>query len=262
MENHGYGQIIGNAAAPYINRTLAAGCGLATNYHNITHPSLPNYIAATSGIAPNALGPFRSDCNAVPGCRSGAQSIFSQAPSWRAYEESMPWPCYHWFIGSYAASHNPPPYYRKLKGSCLANDVGFGQLRSDLDADTLPAFAFITPNLCDDMHGCAVGTGDAWLAHAVGRIAASAAYQRGDTAIFITWDEGEKGGSNDCARNTSSAGCHVATLVVSPSTPAHARSRTLFNHYSLLRTTEEMLGIDTFLGQAAKAASMRADFGL
>src|ERR1700751_4286754 len=48
MENHSYGDIIGNTSqAPYIN-SLAGGCGLATNYHNTTHPSLPNYLAATS----------------------------------------------------------------------------------------------------------------------------------------------------------------------------------------------------------------------
>jgi hypothetical protein len=39
MENHGFGDIIGNTAqAPYINM-VAAECGLATNYHNVSHPS-------------------------------------------------------------------------------------------------------------------------------------------------------------------------------------------------------------------------------
>src|SRR5919109_3419040 len=54
LENHSYEQLIGPpgspaaAGAPYLN-ALAARCGLATNYHNITHPSLPNYLAATAG---------------------------------------------------------------------------------------------------------------------------------------------------------------------------------------------------------------------
>lgn len=49
MENHGYDQIIGNTAdAPYIN-ALAARYNLATNFHGVTHPSLPNYLAAISG---------------------------------------------------------------------------------------------------------------------------------------------------------------------------------------------------------------------
>src|SRR5579859_5105303 len=49
MENHSYDTIIGSPDAPYIN-SLAGACGLATNYHNITHPSVPNYIGATSGL--------------------------------------------------------------------------------------------------------------------------------------------------------------------------------------------------------------------
>src|SRR5262249_38836970 len=56
FENHGWDQVIGSADAPFMNRTLATGCGLATNAHNETHPSLPNYIAATSGLPPWALG--------------------------------------------------------------------------------------------------------------------------------------------------------------------------------------------------------------
>jgi phosphatidylinositol-3-phosphatase len=48
MENKAYDEIIGNFAAPYEN-ALARDCGLATEYHAVTHPSLPNYIAMTSG---------------------------------------------------------------------------------------------------------------------------------------------------------------------------------------------------------------------
>ncbi|GAP53885.1 probable acid phosphatase, partial [Arthrobacter sp. Hiyo6] len=49
MENHGYDQVIGNTAdAPYIN-TLAQRYNTATNYHGVTHPSLPNYLATISG---------------------------------------------------------------------------------------------------------------------------------------------------------------------------------------------------------------------
>src|SRR6266496_2339248 len=61
MENQSYEQVVGSNSAPYLN-SLARACGLATNYHNITHPSLPNYIAATSGLSGQALQPFRSDC--------------------------------------------------------------------------------------------------------------------------------------------------------------------------------------------------------
>jgi hypothetical protein len=49
MENHAYSEIVGNTAdAPYIN-TLASTYGVATHYYGVTHPSLPNYLAAVSG---------------------------------------------------------------------------------------------------------------------------------------------------------------------------------------------------------------------
>jgi hypothetical protein len=79
--------------------------------------------------------------------------------------------------------------------------------------------------------------------------------------LFITYDEGEGGTSNDCATNQTDVGCHIAAMVVSPSTPAGRRSDELLNHYSLLRTTEDLLGLG-HLGEAATATSMANAFGL
>ena len=75
MENHSSSAIIGSSQAPYVN-TLAQECGLATNYHNITHPSLPNYIAATSGLSYSALPDFLPDCSPSANCDTLAKSIF------------------------------------------------------------------------------------------------------------------------------------------------------------------------------------------
>jgi phospholipase C len=251
FENHSYGAIVGSSQAPFMNRRLIPACGLATNYHSLAHPSLPNYIAATSGLSLGALGPLRDDCNATGDCHTSAASIFAQAPSWGAYEESMRRPCTHWFTGLYAASHNPAVYYQNLP-DCRTNDVNLKELWPALDGDTLPAFIFITPNMCESMHNCGVSAGDAWLGHVVKRLTASAAYQRGTMAVFVTFDESNPDDSND----------QVATFVISPSTPPHTRSGKWFDHYSLLRTTEEMLGIDHLLGEARRAPSMRAAFNL
>jgi hypothetical protein len=69
--------------------------------------------------------------------------------------------------------------------------------------------------------------------------------------------------SNDCAYNTTDIGCHVATLVISPSTRPGTRSDRLFNHYSLLKTTEQLLHLP-LLGHARDAAarSLIPAFGL
>jgi hypothetical protein len=110
-------------------------------------------------------------------------------------------------------------------------------------------FTFITPNLCHDMHDCSTATGDTWLAGFVPKILRSRAYRAGNAVVFITWDEGS--GDN-----------HIATLVLSRYTRPGTVSRKAFSHYSLLRTTETLLGIQTKLGHAATATDMRRAFHL
>jgi phosphatidylinositol-3-phosphatase len=249
FENHGYDRIVGSRDAPFMNGVLARGCGLATDYHAIAHPSLPNYIAATSGLAGRELAPFRNDCNARGDCRIGAPSLFEQAGSWRAYAESMRKPCTRFFTGAYAASHNPAVYYTRL-ADCAERAVGMKTLRADVATDALPSFVFITPNMCHSMHDCSVRTGDAWLRRVVTVLAASPAYQRGTMAVMVTFDESD-GGDN-----------HVATFVVAPSVVPGTRASEPFSHYSLLRTTEAMLGLAPPLGRARTATDMRAAFDL
>ncbi|HSD25587.1 MAG TPA: alkaline phosphatase family protein [Solirubrobacterales bacterium] len=246
MENKDYQDVIGASSAPYLN-SLAADCGLATNYHAITNPSLPNYIAATSGLGGDKLNPFYSDCEPDSYCSTGLKSIFAQVPSWRAYQESMPSPCAHSDDGPYAARHNPPIYYRSLTG-CQKRDLPLTALSGDLAGNSLPAFSFITPNLCHDAHSCPLAQGDEWLAAETERIIQSPAYGAGQTVLFITFDEGE-------------GASRVATVVVSPSTPTARRSGEFFDHYSLLRTTEDLLGVAP-LGRAQTAESMAQAFAL
>jgi phospholipase C len=262
MENHSYGDIIGNKAqAPYLN-ALASECGLATNYHNISHPSLPNYLAATSGRDHDSL-PVLSwlDCSPSAVCDTSAASIFGQGETWKAYQESMPSNCARSNSGEYAVRHNPPPYYEKLSG-CASHDEPYTQLAADLAANALPAFSFVTPNLIHDMHNGTIAQGDAWLASHLPAILDSAAYRADNTAIFITWDEGSGGyPAENCAAKASDASCHIATIVVSPSTRAGTISGTLFNHYSLLGTAEQLLGLPR-LGQASSDPTMTAAFHL
>ncbi|HEV8104493.1 MAG TPA: hypothetical protein VGP69_12245, partial [Gaiellaceae bacterium] len=85
MENHSYGQIIGSHDAPYLN-SLAHKCGLAANFSAESHPSLPNYVAMTSGSTQGI-----SDDGDPSEHQLSVQSIFSQlGGGWRALDESMP----------------------------------------------------------------------------------------------------------------------------------------------------------------------------
>jgi hypothetical protein len=263
MENESYASIIGSTQAPpYIN-SVAAECGLATNYHNITHKSLPNYVGATSGLGYTGLHPFVGDCTPGPNCETAAKSIFAQGESWKAYEESMPSLCDKTNIGNYLVRHNPPAYYTTLS-TCATHDLSYSRLASDLAHSKLPAFSFVTPNKIDDMHSGSIPAGDSWLSKNLPAILASPQYQNGSTVVFITWDEGEGGHKTvgeHCATNTTDVSCHVATLVISPSTHPGTQSATLFNHYSLLATAEQLLGLPK-LGVAKSATTITAAFNL
>ena len=260
FENHSSSSIIGSSQAPYFN-TIADECGLATNYHNLSHPSLPNYVGATSGLAVSSLTPFDGDCNPTGSCTTTSASIFSQGETWKAYEESMPSNCYKSNSGEYAVRHNPPPYFTSLTG-CSAKDVPYSQLATDLAGNALPAFSFITPNLIDDMHDGTVAQGNTWLSNNLPKILSSPEYTSGNTAVFITFDEGSGGTKGEnCATNTTDNSCKIPTIVVSPSTKAGTKSGTLFNHYSLLATAEHLLGLPA-LRQAASATTMTAAFNL
>ncbi len=231
MENHSYRDVIGNAAAPY-ETALAGACATASSYYGVTHPSLPNYIAATSG---STWGIADDDGPASHVLR--VPSIYSQVASWREYEESSPGPCPTADSGDYAQKHDPALYYSSIRKACRRADVplgepGSGALAHDLRADRLAEFSLITPNLCHDTHDCSVATGDEWLRGWMPSILGSTPFRSGRTAVFIVWDESE-------GSSFSPIPFIALARSVEPGTVVTRR----VSHYSLLRATEELLGL-------------------
>lgn len=236
MENQPATNIIGSTAAPYLN-SLMAHYALATNYSGVTHPSLPNYIALTSGSTDG----ITTDCNPPgAGCIVSvpniADEIEASGRSWKAYAESMPSPCYAVnSLPNYATKHVPFLYYADIINNparCNAHVVPFTELSSDLQSvATTPNFAFITPNLCNDMHSCPISSGDTWLAQNVPIILNSPAFSTTPSLLVITWDEGY---SSD---NT------VATIFAGSAAKANFRSNNPYSHYALLHTIEYLWGL-------------------
>lgn len=239
LENVGY-SVVGSSSAPYFNQ-LATRCGLATNDYAVSHPSLPNYVALTSGSTQGIIddGEPSSHPLHVP-------NIFSELGSnWRALVESMPFTCDRVTSGQYAARHNPAVYFTNLGSQCRSNDV---PLSTPLKLSA--GFTMIVPNVCNDMHSCPVSVGDAWLRRFVPAVLSSSQYQARSLVLFITFDE-----------NDSMASNQIPTLVIAPSTPKGERVATRFTHYSLLGTTETILHVAQ-IGQARSARSMIAPFHL
>ena len=239
LENVGY-SVVGSPSAPFLSG-LARRCALATNDFALAHPSLPNYVALTSGSTQGVTDDGEPSVHplAVP-------SIFSQLRGdWRTLVESMPRACERVTSGSYAARHNPAVYYANLGASCQRHDVAL-----TVPLNVAAAFTLVVPNICNDMHSCPVATGDRWLARYVPSVLSSALYRADRLALFITFDENDTQSTN-----------RVPTWVVAPTVPRGLRVGTAFSHYSLLRTTETLLGLG-LLGAARTARSMVGPFRL
>jgi phosphatidylinositol-3-phosphatase len=251
LENQEFGSIIGSRSAPYLN-SLARRYSLATGMYAITHPSLPNYLALTGG---STFG-IDSDCT---GCSVKATSIVDQLEgarlSWRAYMEDLPGPgggrlgtgaCFTGAsAGEYAKKHDPFAYYTRVTTdpARCRNIVPLTRLAADERAGTLPRFLWITPNLCHDMHDCSVSTGDRFLAGLVPALL-RALGPRG--LLFVTWDEGSS--DDGCCRLAS--GGHIVTIVAGGGARRGARLATPTDHYSVLQTIEDLLGLRRLRGAA------------
>lgn len=258
-ENEPEAAVVGSSQAPYLTK-LARSYGTATNMqagYPVSCPSLAAYIIITSGDRQGICDDQPPSVHPLSG-----DNIFQQVAAaglqWRQYAESMPTNCSP-VDGPglvYVVRHAPPPYYTSENARCSSWDVPMGSttsgaLHSAL-ASGLPAYSFVTPNTCNDMHGAAscrtslIKRGDNWLAAWMPQIIASDDFQQAHLVVVITWDEG------DDATN------HIPTLVVAP-TVRGITSGAAYTHCSTLRLAEDVLKLP-LLGCAATAASFRTGF--
>jgi hypothetical protein len=241
LENAEYGEALGSDA-PHV-RALARRYGLAEASYAVAHPSLPNYLALTSGSTHG----IESDCTS---CEVSAPNIVDELETahvtWRAYLEDVPRPCFaDARAGGYAKKHNPFIYYTDVArspGRC-GRLVGFGALASDLRAGRLPTYVWITPNLCDDGHDCGVAAADRFLARTLPALLAELGPHG---FLVLTWDEG----SSDAGCCGSAHGGRVATIVAGPDVRRGGRSRSPVDHYGVLATIERALRLPPLAGAA------------
>jgi acid phosphatase len=107
-----------------------------------------------------------------------------------------------------------------------------------LAAGRLANLVFVVPNQCDDMHDCSVSTGDTWLKNNVPRLL-SAVGPRG--VVVLTWDEDDGSASNRI----------LTVMVGAPVKVGYVSSGTI-NHYTVLRTLCEGLGLQAFGAASGK----------
>jgi uncharacterized protein (TIGR03437 family) len=216
------------------------------------HPSLPNYLwlEAGKGFGIGSDGPpsafHQSTTNHL------VTLLANAGLTWKAYEEDISGAaCPLDAVAQYTPRHVPFLYFDDVTNSgdpasayCISRVRPLGELAADLQNNAVANYNLITPNLCNDMHDCGVGTGDAWLSTEVPKILSSPAYQNGG-ALFITWDEGE---NNDGP---------IGMMVLSPFAKGNGYSNSIhYTHSSTLRSLEEIFGVAPLLGDAANATDL------
>ena len=267
-ENMDESQVVGNSQAPFINDVLFKGNWRQTNYFGLNHGSLPDYIGLVSGSEHRqVIGDPPTDCTpswgpSSPSCAivdpwpsNIADSIEASGRTWRAYAQSMGWPC-RWQSNTadYDVTHNPFVYFETVQGGgsvssrrCQENDVDLSadpshSLAADLrSAATTPNFVFIVPDNAHNMHDGNVRGADRYLqdlftggntSGANGgdpvNIFGSPAWTADRSIAYVVWDE-----------DSGTFWNQVAMVAVGPWVNGpNGRDGTRFTHYSLLRTWE------------------------
>jgi phospholipase C len=308
-ENRSLDEIIGSPDTPEMTR-LAKAYGLASNFFGIRHPSEPNYVVLVGGDTFGIRDDDAFYCvpgKVDPGCHGSAKPGYAvhtvdgdnltlqlgrAGLTWKGYFESLPEPgslAYHApspqapVAGQpdalYAVKHNGFMTFKSVQDDPkrAAKIVGFDVLEHDIAAGTLPNFAHIVPNQCNDMHGLkghdvpddCVSKSKGLLVRAdktVGKIVTDIMRSPqwrapGNSAIVITFDEGDKAEERagaplgccgtDAADPDHPGGGHIPTIVITNHGPRELQDPTPYNHYSLLRTIEDAFGIKEHLRHAA-----------
>jgi phosphatidylinositol-3-phosphatase len=229
FENKDVGQVLGSSQAPFLNQLAQTGASF-TNAQAETHPSQPNYLAlftgTTHGVTDDSCLPALTGPNLATQLQTAGHSFVG-------YSESLPRPGFTGCrSGEYAQKHSPWAAF-----SDLAPSTNQPWSAWPASFDQLPTVAFVTPNLCDDMHDCPVEVGDQWLRQNLSAYANWAPTH--NSLLVVTFDESE---------STQGAN-RIPTVIVGAKVPPGQVGEPV-NHYRLLGTIEAMYHLPP-LGHAA-----------
>jgi phosphatidylinositol-3-phosphatase len=254
-ENKGYDDIIGSSSAPYLNNLVEQGA-LLTKFYAMHHPSQANYMEFFSG---NDQGIFNDICPKARFTKpSLGGSLIRGKLTFAGFAEDAPANPFVCQAGLYVMRHCPWVEFKDVPTSLTRNMSTFPTTANGFE--NLPAVAFVTPNLVNDMHSLSasdprvtgsaaipleVANGDKWLkAH----IDAYAQWAREhNSLLIITWDEDSAPYHYPNVRSktirTQPPANHIATIFVGSMVAAGTKSETVYSFYDLLRTIEDMYGL-------------------
>ena len=238
---------ITSVTAPYFTSFAAANVNM-TNFYGVSHPSQPNYLDAFSGsnqgVTNDGHFTFPASVDNL------AKQLAAAGKSWRVYAQNFPGSCFDGdsitggvdgpgLPGQYVRKHNPAISFESVR----LDPTQCVNIQPLANFDPTVDFAMVVPNLTNDMHDGTTAQGDAFLQAFVPLVTASPDWDH--TLLIVTFDEGT---------TTINGGGHVYTAAAA-TWLAPATVATTYNHFSVLRTIEEVYGLP-FLGSAATAMTM------
>ena len=235
FENHAYSQLNGSSSAPYFNSLAGQGAKFTQSY-GVTHPSEPNYLAIFSG---KTQGVTDDSCPHTYSGNNLGKQLITAGKTFKGYSESMPSDGYTGCSsGQYQRKHNGWVNFSNVPA---ASNLRYADFPASTNYASLPTVSFVTPNMCNDMHDCSVGTGDTWLKNNLTAYATWA--KTHNSLLIITFDEDNGGSSN-----------HIFTAFVGAHTQVGTFSNQI-NHYNVLSTIESSYGL-THLNSAAAVTNV------
>jgi len=232
LENHEASAITASSM-PYLYG-LSTTYGRADQFYAVTHPSLPNYLAFWSGSTQGVT----DDGTYNLGAASLSSQMAAAGRSWRTYAQDYPTTGCNTgstytggvdgpgVAGTYARKHDPAMSFTFVSGSSQCANI---QPLARFDPSV--NVAFVVPNLCNDAHDCSLATADTFLRGFVPEVTGAPDFAH--TLLVISFDEGS---------TSTNGGGHVFTAVVRQGLSGFVSS-TQHNHYSLLRTIEDLNGL-------------------
>ena len=230
---------------PYL-ASLAASGALLRNYHAIAHPSLPNYIAMAAGssFAIADDNPITLDVSHL------GDLLDAAGVSWKVYAEDYPGGCY---LGTSFSDGDAGQYVRRHVPFIAFTDVQSNpdrcgrivpaeRLDGDVATGSLPRFAMYVPDTVNDGHDTGVAFADAWLRSRFQSLLADPNFTTG-LLFIVVFDEATTDPANAVYCSLSGAGIRPGAV-----------SDAQYDHYSLLRTIEELFHCGTLHRNDAAAA--------
>jgi acid phosphatase len=236
-------QDYGNASDDSNQLYLASKGITLTNFWAVAHPSEPNYASTAAG---DQFAMDNDNFNQIPANVSTiVDALDTKGISWGEYQEGLPYAGFQGYnysnqesyANDYVRKHNPLILFDNVAGNASrASQIkNFSSLWSDIDNNSLPQWAFITPNMTNDAHDTNITFASVWERGFVEKLENYTDFWN-ESLILLTFDE-----TGDYPIHNKVFSILLGGAI--PSDLIGTSDDTFYTHYSTLATVQANWGL-------------------